>query len=306
MVDYVEVGIGDSKASVRLVDVTFVTGVGKSTFLEVLYRVISNIGKKIPKIRESWSFYAQSGDISYSIVVNKWRVRQTISVKGEDIVFEYIPSKPLHRLIKPIEVTIAEADVIIPNIKTEEHLSIVAEEDINRFNSLLATARKSLGIKIQMLGPYISPKSLVDANARVNTLDRYARNLAGVLSYLALYRPSAYDSIRASLKRVGVSLSVGLAKPGKIGAFVISKGLKMPLSKAPCSIKSLLALTTALEIKPNILLIDNFDYCMTRKTAETIAMLLRQKPTRVVAEIHNEGIVDWFDIPNKSVVEVML
>ncbi|WP_181933464.1 hypothetical protein [Pyrobaculum aerophilum] len=81
---------------------------------------------------------------------------------------------------------------------------------------------------------------------------------------------------------------------------------KMPLSKAPCSIKSLLAIAVALELKPDLLLIDNLDYCLTKNTAEALAAILRQKSTKVIAEIHNSEVVDWFNLPNKSVVELML
>lgn len=307
MVDYVEVGVGDSKASARFTDVTFITGVGKSTFLDIINRVVSNIGKKVPKTSRSWSLYLQRGDVSYYISASKWRVRQIVSVKGEEVVFEYIPTKPIHRLLKPIEVALTSADVIIPMVETQEHVSVVAEEDIERVNGLLASARKSLGVRVYMLGPYISPRSLVDASAvRVDKLDRHARNLAGVLSYLALHKPTAYDSIRASLRKLGLSVSVGLAKPGKIGVFVTSKHQKMPLSRAPCSVKYLLSIATALEMKPDILLIDNFDYCLTRKAAEVLSSLFKQKPSKIVAEIHNEDVADWLDLPNKSIVEVRL
>jgi Mg/Co/Ni transporter MgtE len=53
-------------------------------------------------------------------------------------------------------------------------------------------------------------------------------------------------------------------------------------------------------------LVDNFDYCLTRKTAEVLTTLLRQKHTKLIAEIHNEEVIDWLDLSNKSIVEIKL
>jgi len=307
MVEYVEIGTAGKRASVRLAEATLLVGTGKSLFLEILHQVISNIGKRLPRLGKDWSLYMQSGDVSYSIVVSKGRVRQSVSVKGEEVVFEYIPSKPAHRVIKPIDMAVTSADVIMPEVKTEEHVSVVAEEDIERLNKLIAVAKKRLGVKIQILGPYLNPRSLIDANTRqLASLDRHGRNLPGILSYLSLHKPTAYDSIRTTLRKLGFSVSVGLAKPGKIGVLISTRDLKMPLFKAPCSIKSFLVIATALELKPDLLLVDNFDYCLTRKTAEVLTTLLRQKHTKLIAEIHNEEVIDWLDLSNKSIVEIKL
>ncbi|RFA95009.1 ABC transporter ATP-binding protein [Pyrobaculum aerophilum] len=307
MIEYVEVGLGGRKAAVRLTNVVFVTGTGKSTFLKLVYGVLSSVGKRLPKLGIEWSFYAQSGEVIYSITAARNRVRQTISTQGEEIAFEFVPAKGAHRLIKPIDIAVTDADVVMPEVKTKEHVSVVADEDIERLNSLLLTARKAFSIKAQFLGPYISPRSLVDASTKqINALERHGRNLAAVLSNLALYNPSAYDSIRTAFRKLGFSISVGLAKPGFVGVIVSTKRGKMPLSKAPCSIKSLLAIAVALELKPDLLLIDNLDYCLTKNTAEALAAILRQKSTKVIAEIHNSEVVDWFNLPNKSVVELML
>jgi hypothetical protein len=307
MVEYVEVGTAGRRASVRLTEVTLLVGTGKSLFLEILHQVLSNIGKKLPRLGKDWSLYMQSGDVSYSVVVSKRRVRQSISVEGEEVVFEYVPEKSAHRLIKPIDVAVTSADVIMPEVKTEEHVSVVAEEEIERLNRLIAVAKKRLSVRTQILGPYINPKSLIDANTKqLASLDRHGRNLPGVLSYLSLHKPTSYDSIRAALRKLGFSVSVGLAKPGKIGVLISTKDLKMPLFRAPCSIKSFLVIATALELNPDLLLVDNFDYCLTRKTAEAIATLLKQKPTKLIAEIHNEEVIDWLDLSNKSIVEIKL
>jgi hypothetical protein len=307
MVEYVEIGTAGKRASVRLAEATLLVGTGKSLFLEILHQVISNIGKRLPRLGKDWSLYMQSGDVSYSIVVSKGRVRQSVSVKGEEVVFEYIPAKPVHRVIKPIDMAMTSADVIMPEVKTEEHVSVVAEEDIERLNRLVAVAKKRLGVKTQILGPYLNPRSLIDTNTRqLTSLDRHGRNLPGILSYLSLHKPTAYDSIRTALRKLGFSVSVGLAKPGKIGVLISTRDLKMPLFKAPCSIKSFLVIATALELKPDLLLVDNFDYCLTRKTAEVLTTLLRQKHTKLIAEIHNEEVIDWLDLSNKSIVEIKL
>jgi len=306
MIEYVEVGVGSRKVSVRLAEATFLVGTGKSLFLEILHKVVSGVGKKLPRLGGDWGLYIQSGDVSYSVATSRGRIRQSVSVKGEEAVFEYIPAKPVHRLIKPIEMAVTSADVIMPEVNTEEHVSVVAEEDIERLNRLVEVARKRLGVKTQMLGPYVSPRSLIDANARLTSLDRHGRNLAGVLSYLSLRKPTSYDAVKTAFRKIGFSVAVGLAKPGKIGVVVSTRDLKMPLSKAPCSAKSFLVIATALELKPDLFLVDNFDYCLTRKTAEALAALLRQKPTKLIAEIHNEEVAEWLDIPNKSVVEVKL
>ncbi|MEM1733115.1 MAG: hypothetical protein QXF38_00830 [Pyrobaculum sp.] len=306
MVEYVEVGIDGKKDGVKLTNLTFLIGSGKSLFLEVVYRVLSNVGRKIPSIKRDWYFYAESGGVSLSISVNKSRYRQTITTQGEEVVFEYIPSRKVHRIIKPIETAVAAANIVIPEIKTEEHVSIVAEEDIERLNDLLTKARRGIGVRVQMLGPYVSPMSLIDADIKYSGLDRHGKNLPLVLSYLSLYSPASYDYIRNIAKKFGFSLSVGVAKPGKVGVLISTRAFKLPLAKAPCSLKYVLTIATALELKPDLLIIDNFDYCLTRKAVEILSTILRQKDTRVMAEIHNEEIVDWFNIPNKNIVSVDL
>lgn len=307
MVEYLEVGIGGRRASARLAAVTFITGRGKSAFLEVLYKVLSNVGKKIPRIGGEWELHVQGGDVVYSIVASKNRIRQTVSIRGEEVVFEHMPSRGVHRVVKPINIAVSSADVVIPEIKTEEHVSLVAEEDIERLNSLLAEARRALSVDTQFLGPYIAPKSLVDASTtHVAKLDSHGRNLAAVLANIALYKPSTYDSIRAAFRKLGFSISVGLAKPGKLGVIVATKKRKMPLAKAPCSIKSLLTILTALHLEPDILLVDNLDYCLTPETAGVLVSTIKQKPVKLVAEIHNSDIAKWFDAVDKSIIKVEL
>lgn len=307
MLDYVEVGSRGRKAAARLANASFIMGIGKSTFIEILYRVLSSVGKKLPRIGGEWSFYAQSGEVAYSIVAGKGRVRQSVSVRGEEVVFEYVPSKGTHRMVKPINMSVVDANVVVPLVKTEEHVSVVADEDIERFNSILATAREALGVKAQFLGPYIAPKSTVDAGVRyVNLLERHGHNLVAVLSNLALYKPTAYDSIRAVLRKMGFTVSVGLAKPGKIGAVVATGNLRMPLGKAPCSVKSFLALAVALELKPDLLIVDNLDYCLTPSVAEALTSLLLQKQTKFIAEVHHSDVVDWIGVPDKAIVEIRL
>ncbi|MFN3803616.1 MAG: hypothetical protein ACK4SY_01010 [Pyrobaculum sp.] len=304
MVERVEVGIAHKQASVYLTNLTFVTGVGKSTFLEILYSVFSSVGKKIPNVGKMWRISIEDKDISYGIQVDTRRVRQNVKVKGEEIIFEYIPHKSLHKLIKPIDLGIVNADVIIPEVRTKEHVSIIAEEDLEHLNNLLNEARRRLDIRVKILGPYLSPRSLVDSTTR-HVLDRHGRNLTGVLAYLSLYKPTAYDSIKTQLRKLGFSLSVGLARPGKIGAFLITKSTKLPLSKAPCSIKSFLAISTALELRPDLLIVDNFDFCLTRQVAEVLSSAIRQKDVKILAELHNQDFADWIDV-SKTVVEVKL
>jgi hypothetical protein len=307
MIDYVEVELGGSRASARLADVTFIVGTGKSAFLEVLYAVLSSVGRRLPRLRGRWGFRVQADNVSYSVSAVRSRVRQVVRVGSDEAVFEYLPPRPAHRLVKPIEMAIDAADVVIPEVRTKEHVAAIAEEDIERLNSMLALARRKLGVKTLMLGPYVAPRSLAEAGKPADRLDRHARNLPAVLAYLSLNRPPAYDEIRARLRKLGIVLSVGLTRFGSVGVALYIRGAKIPLFKAPCSAKSLLAIAAALQLKPDLLIVDNFDYCMTRGTAGVLSELLRQRPaTKLVAEIHSEEVAEWFDVQNKSVVEVRL
>jgi len=302
MVEYVEVEIGERRASARLTNITFIVGTGKTTFLETLYKIISNIGKNIPKISRDVNVFIQAGDVSYGLSLDRKRVRQTISVGGEEVVFEWVPSKSIHRLIKPIDVSIASADVIMPTIRTQEHVSIVAEEDLERLNNLVLTARRRLALDALYIGPYVDPHSAVDASKPSTKLDRHGRNLAQVLSHLALHKPNSFDAVKTHVKKLGLSLAVGLAKPGKIGAMLYGKSGRIPLSKAPCSMKMFLTLATALELAPDVLFVENFDYCLTPKTAEALTLLLRQKKTKVMAEIHREEVAEWIRADKSTIV----
>ncbi|MEZ0319066.1 MAG: hypothetical protein ABWK05_03605 [Pyrobaculum sp.] len=305
MVEYVEVKTERGRAAVTLSSITFVVGSGKSLFLETLYKVVSSVGRKVPRIGRG-HVYLQDGDVSYALSVERGRVRQSVSARGEELVFEWIPGKSIHRLVKPIDMAVLNADVVMPEVKTQEHVSIVAEEDLERLNQVVNTARRRLGVRALFLGPYISPKSLVDASTNYATLDRHARNLVGVLAYLSLYKPTAYESLKTHLRKLGFSLSVGWAKPGKLGALISTKSVKIPVAKAPCSVKAFLAVATALEVGPELLLIDNFDFCITPRVAEALSALIKQKKTKIVTEIHDIRLADYFNIPGKTVVEVNL
>jgi len=302
MVEYVEVEVGGRRASARLTNITFIVGTGKTTFLETLYKIISNIGKNVPKMSKDVNVFIQVGDVSYNFSFDKGRVRQTISVGGEEVVFEWVPSKSIHRLIKPIDVSIVSADVIMPIIRTQEHVSIIAEEDLEQLNNLVLTARRRFALDVLYIGPYVDPRSAVDASKPSTKLDQHGKNLAQVLSHLALHKPNSFDAIKTHVKKLGLSLAVGLAKPGKIGAVLYGKSGKIPLSKAPCSIKMFLTLATALELAPHVLFVENFDYCLTPKIAEALTPLFRQKKTRVVAEIHREEVAEWIKADKSTIV----
>ncbi len=300
---YVELATEMGNTAVNLANLTLVTGVGKSLFLEMLYKTM-NVGGKIPKFGGRWKLRIQNGGVSYTISQDKRRVRQSIVVRGEEIVFEYVPGK-FHKLIKPVNLSISNADVIIPEVEVQSHVSIIASEELEKLNNLLRVARRSLEFDVKFLGPYLAPKSLVSATASP-TIDKYGRNLAIVLAYLALYRPAVYDTLRSRMRELGFTLSVGLAKPGKLGVLLHMKTKRLTLAKAPCSVKKFLTLSTVLELKPDIVLIDNFDFCLTRRVAKALSTQLSQSNSIVVAEIHNPDVIEWLDVPSKTVVEVSL
>lgn len=312
MLNYVEIQIDEKRHSSDLAPLTFITGIGKSTIINFIYNIIKNIGYKIPKfLYKRYRITLRIDDKKYTLEREGGIYRQVIEGGGERVIFEAGAFKggAVNRIVEPFELAVKDAEVVMPMVEVAEHVSMLADEEIERVNKIVASFREAFSLKAVLLGPYLRPKSYYRASRGRAGLASDGSNLVGVLSALSLENPHAFDRIRGSMRRRGITLAVGLAGKGLLGAVAyLGGGRRLPLSRLPCSLKSALVVSTAISLKPDILLIDNFDYCLTDAAAESIAPYVSEFVNRgqIIAEIHRPEVADYFKTQYKSIVSLSL
>ncbi|AEA11981.1 hypothetical protein TUZN_0485 [Thermoproteus uzoniensis 768-20] len=311
MISHVALQLGERKISGELTPLTFVTGSGKSVFINSIYLILSNIGSKIPKIYyNKFSISIKINNKVFSLQKNGKIYRQIFEDGGRKVAIEYgvLDGSRISRVMEPFELAIKNADILMPQVDVAEHVSILADEEVEEVNRLLGEFRKTFSLKAILLGPYIDPKTFHDAAKATGVLKPDGSNLVGVLARLALKAPDAYDRLRASFRKKGIKLAVGLARGGVLAGVAYIGGAKIPISRLPCSLKAALALATAVIAKPDLLLVDNFDYCFNENVAEILSSYLNEQISRgqIVAEIHRPDIAELFKIQYKSILSVSL
>lgn len=311
MISHVELQVGDRKASGELTPFTFVVGSGKSLFINYLYKIISNIGNKIPKIYfNKFIITLTIKDKKFSLQRSGDVYRQVLEGDGTRIVFEYGSARgvKISRISEPFELTIKNADVLMPLVEVAEHVSILADEDIESINKTVGEFRKTFGLRALLLGPYINPRASHDVSGNASRLRPDGGNLVGVLSALALKDPDAYDKLRTVFRKRGIKLAVGLSKRGVLAGFAYMSGVKVPISKLPCSLKTALTIATAIATRPDLLLVDNFDYCFNEGFADVLNAYVEEQISRgqIIAEIHKHEVADAFRTQYKSVLSISL
>lgn len=311
MINHVELQLGDKRASGELSPLTFITGTGKSLLISYIYRIISNIGNKIPKIYfDRFAITLSIKDKKFSLQKSGGIYRQILEGGGSRIVFEYGLARgiKISRIAEPFELSVRSADVLMPLVDVAEHVSMLTDEEVESVNKTIGEFRKTFGLRALLLGPYVNPKGLYRIASDTLSLRSDGGNLVGVLSSLALRDPDAYDKLRTLFRKKGVKLAIGLSRKGVLAGFAYIGGLKMPISRLPCSLKAALTVAVAVAIKPNLLLIDNFDYCFNEGFADILNKYVEEQISRgqIIAEIHRSDIAEAFKTQYKSILSISL
>ncbi len=311
MINYVEFQLGDRKAAGELTPLTFVTGTGKSFLINSIYRILANIGNKIPKLYyDNFLITITIKERKFTLQKNRNIYRQILEGGGKRIVFEHgvVKGTTINRISEPFELTIKNADILMPFVEVNEHVSILADEEIESVNKIVEEFRSAFSLKVVLLGPYLDPRSSYDLSKATATLRPDGRNLVGILSMLALRDPDAYDRLRGLFRKKGVKLAVGLSRKGLLAGYAYINGVRIPISRLPCSLKAALVVTTAVATKPDLLLVDNFDYCFNEQLADVLSRYIDEQISRgqIVAELHRSDIAELFKTQYKSVLSISL
>jgi hypothetical protein len=309
VIDHIELQLGERKISGELTPLTFIVGSGKSVFINSIYLVLSNIGLKIPKIYyNKFNISIKINNKIFSLQKNGKIYRQILDEGGRKVAIEYgaLDGSRISRIVEPFELAIKNADILMPQIDVAEHVSMLADEEIEEVNRLIGEFRKAFSLKVTSLGPYIDPKTFHDPTKAAGSLKPDGSNLVGVLARLALENPDAYDRLRTSFRKKGVKLAVGLAKRGVLAGVIHVGGTKMPVSRLPCSLKTALVFAAAVATKPDLLLIENLDCCFNESLVDILTSYFSEQISRgqIVAEIHRPDVADLFKIQYKSIVSV--
>nr|KJR73746.1 MAG: DNA-binding protein [Thermoproteus sp. AZ2] len=307
MLNSIEVEIGEKRYSGDLAPLTFISGTGKSTIIYIIYKILKNINSSIPKLFDKYKIILRVEDKKYSLEKRGNFYRQVLEGDGVRVVFEARPPD-INRIIEPFELSVRDAGVVMPFVEVAEHVSMLADEEVERVNKAIAEFRKAFAQRALLLGPYLRPRSRYDTSRGRAELRPDGSNIVGVLSSLALDDPAAYDRIRASFRKKGITIALGLLGKNALGAAAYAEGLRMPLSRLPCSLKSALVIATAISLRPDIILIDNFDYCFTEAAAEILSPYIAEYVAKgqLIAEIHRADIADYFKTQYKSIISASL
>ncbi|MEZ0247731.1 MAG: DNA-binding protein [Thermoproteus sp.] len=311
MLNYVELQIYGRKVSAELTPLTFLVGSGKSLFINSIYKILSNIGNKIPKIHyNNFVISIKIKEKTFSLQKNGNIYRQILEDGGKKVVFEYgsVRGSVFNRVVEPFELSIKDANVVMPSIEVSEHVSILAEEEVDEANRFVDEFRRAFSLRAVLLGPYMDPETFYDASKGRRSLSRNGGNLVGVLASLALTHPDVYDKLRGDFRKKGVKLAVGLSKRGLLAGVAYMGRVRVPFSKLPCSLKAALTVAVAVSTRPDLLLLDNFDYCFNEKLADVLSKYLEEQASRgqVIAELHKPDLAELFKAKYKSLLSLSL
>ncbi len=212
-------------------------------------------------------------------------------------------------LRKPIEVEIKEyKNNIIELLKYVKNMPQTQlfpsyEEELNIALKLIENIVTSLkSVKIYRIGPYIDYSSCVDMRDLWSIYSDDYVGIHGENTLVVLARAFAdgrlwpdLAKLLSYLEKIGISrVRCGIVN-GKLSiTYVGDEGLII-CPELPCTIRTLITyyIQVLLSQKNSIILIDNFDFCMSEDTCKVLTGTFKQcihKNVQVIAEVHNKDI----------------
>jgi len=127
-------------------------------------------------------------------------------------------------------------------------------------------------------------------------LDERATNLASVLLALQGVRGGVPEGISDALAKLFPGLSIRIhSHMGRVALMAEENGLELPPPNIPDGAIKLLAIMTAVELKPSILLIDEIENSMHAKMLEYIVDRLNSLGIPVIVATHSPIVVDLLE-----------
>ncbi len=268
---------------------------------------------------------------SWNIDLSDWDRRVLVSVSSEKSRSEYvlkmsIIDEPILQIVtrddiivirRPVNIELKNTiDNVRELMKTvrelpQTHMFSTYEEEIHLMTDLVDSIISSIRqVKIYRIGPYIDYQTCIDVTELKENIDddyigRHGENTLLVLSRtFADGRSWSYlAKLLSYLERNGISRTRCGIVNSKLTLTYILDGELMICPELSCTIKSLLAYYVQILAaeRGSILLIDNFDYCMTEDACRLIINLIKSlnKNIQLIVEIHNEKMADILEKEGK-------
>ncbi|ADM27620.1 SMC domain protein [Ignisphaera aggregans DSM 17230] len=169
-------------------------------------------------------------------------------------------------------------------------------EDEETFPTLFELPREALRRVIFIRHPDIGALAEPKPYQGELRLDERATNLASVLLALQGVRGGVPEDISDALAKLFPGLSIRIrSHMGRVALMAEENGLELPPPNIPDGAIKLLAIMTAVELKPSILLIDEIENSMHAKMLEYIVDRLNSLGIPVIVATHSPIVVDLLE-----------
>lgn len=297
-------------ASVTAGPITVLSGRwGKSVVLDVLYTTLSRMGKKIAPshyptpMRLRLEFRLNGDWLSVVLDVDRNRVTHIYSYEDMYVVLESVKheGRIIHRLREPVSIELKKANYLLSGkafVPLSRSSEIVVGDQLEGLKNAIDVIRRKLSIEVAYIGPYVDPPSIGNADSPIRTsVGRHGEDLPAVLSYMQFAMPSRLRQIEARLRPLGVRrIMCGWRGRRRLAVSVDVGGNTVPISKAPCTVKTALVYMAQLSIMGRgVLLVENLDYCMDGGTLAAISPMLKefvQRGGQLFFEVRNQALLD--------------
>lgn len=297
-------------ASVTAGPITVLSGRwGKSMTLNVLYTTLSRMGRVITPLhyptplRLRLDFRLDGDWFSMTLDVERDRIAHVYSYKDAYMVLESVKlgGKIVHRLREPISIDLRKANYLLNGkalVPLNPSSEIVVGEQLEELKRVMEDARRRLSVETMYIGPYIDPPSVGDADSPIRrNVGRHGEHLPIVLSYMQSAMPGRLRHIEMRLRHVGVKRIIcGWRGRRRLYVGVEMGGTVVPIDKAPCTVKTALVHMAQLSIMGRgVLIVENFDYCMSEAALTAISPMLRdfiQRGGQLFFEVRSQAVLD--------------
>jgi len=283
--------------------------VGIRMTLEIPAEHVKHIVKRFQKL---WNVDLSSWDRRIVIAesVDRSRYEYVLKMSMIDEPILHVISRDSSLLIRrPIDMELKSfPEKILDLTRTirelpQAHMFSTYEEEILLMTDLIELIVRSLkGIKIYRIGPYIDYSTCIDIMDIVGTTEETYVGIHGEKTLLVLSRVFAdgrywpyLAKLLSHLEKSGLSRARCGIVNRKLTLTYVMDGELITCPEISCSIRSLIAYYVQVLVaeRGSMMLIDNFDYCLTEESCKLLLSLLKSlgKNIQIIAEVHNENMV---------------
>ncbi len=267
----------------------------------------------VRRFQKTWNIDLSSWDrkivIAESIDKSRYEYVLKLSMVDEPILHviyrenSIIIRRPVDMELKA---TVEKVQDLMKTIRElpQTHMFSTYEEEILLMTDLIELLMKSIKeLKIYRIGPYIDYSTCINISDIVEVSDDTYIGIHGEKTLLVLSRIFAdgrywpyLAKLLSYLEKNGLSRARCGIVDKKLTLTYVMDGELVICPEISCSIRSLIAYYVQILTaeRGSIILIDNFDYCITEESCKILINLLRSlgKNIQIIAEVHNEKIID--------------